>query len=65
MFRAQLLLVEPLAPDGGVSIPPITLVGQCRSVEEADAAARRALKFLQRPPGTAYWLILDEHGRTY
>lgn len=63
MYRAQIVLVEPLGPDLDVNIPAITLEG--RSVGEADAAARRALKFLQRPPGTAYWLILDERGSAY
>jgi hypothetical protein len=65
MYRAQIVLVEPFGPDIDVSMPAITLKEQCRSVGEADAAARRALKFLRRPLGTAYWLILDERGSAY
>lgn len=65
MFRAQIVLVEPHGPDDSDGMPPITIPESVPTIAEAEKIARFTLKLLQRPAGTAYFRIIDDHGNIY
>jgi hypothetical protein len=61
-YTVEVVLAELQGPENDQAMPAIRLPETYLTIEQASDAARAYIKNLNRPAGSAFYKILDEHG---
>jgi hypothetical protein len=62
-YTVEIVLAETLDPTDEKGIPTIRLQERFSTIDQATDTARAFIKNLERPPGSAYYRILDPDGQ--